>query len=458
MRAWTGDRLAAVLWAVIAAAPLAAGVAARGLLSAAPRRLTVDLAQPLVVVTAWGGYGACFFLLLAAAVAAGALALGVLCLRAARQGGDLPGGRSGTATILLCAALALAGALSWPCVFSSDVYAYAAYGDQVLRGQNPYVAPPPGTHDAFLDAARWQWTRTSFPPCVYGPLFVGLGAATVLLGGMQVAPALWLLRLAACGAFLSAILLFDAALAGRPRRQIAVALLALNPVALWSAAEGHNDTLVLAAVLGAVVAARRGKPVLAAALVGLSPLIKAVGLLAGPPMWALQPSARRARFGAALVAAGAATALVLLPLQLGGLRTLGRHGHYAPEYSLQGLVGVVPGLLLGGALVLAALPDLRRGRFGGVVRLALGVWLALPNAYPWYALWVLPVAAAGLGTWEAAALLGVTISVVLRYLPEAFGPLGGVPGALLALGELLPAAVALAALFRPPAAQEATSA
>jgi hypothetical protein len=41
VRAWTGDRLAAVLWAVIAAAPLAAGVAARGLLSAAPRRLTV---------------------------------------------------------------------------------------------------------------------------------------------------------------------------------------------------------------------------------------------------------------------------------------------------------------------------------------------------------------------------------------------------------------------------------
>jgi hypothetical protein len=47
-------------------------------------------------------------------------------------------------------------------------------------------------------------------------------------------------------------------------------------------------------------------------------------------------------------------------------------------------------------------------------------------------------------------LLGATFSIGLRYLPDAYGDMAGTPGALLTLGELLPAGLALLA-FRPRA-------
>jgi len=445
------DRLAIVLWAAVPIAPLAAGLAARALLARAPARLAVDLAQPLVVVTAWGSFGAGLFALWAAGIAAGALALTFLCLRAARVGGDLPSGSRGRTALVLCAGLGLAAGLAWPCVFSSDVYAYAAYGDQALHGQNPYRPAPAAAHDAYLDAARWQWTRISFPACVYGPVFVAAGAAAVAVTEGRIAPTLWLLRLGACAAFLAAILVLDAVLAGTRRRRIHVALFALNPVALWSAAEGHNDTFVILAVLGAVLAARRGRPRLAGALVALTPSVKAIGLLAGPPFWALLGRRERGRFGWTFVLTGLAVAALVIPLQSTALGGLARHGRYAPQFSLQGLIGPVPALIIAGGLFIAALRDLRRGRAAGAVRLALALWLAIPNPYPWYALWIAPLAAAAPWSWETAALLGATFSIGLRYLPDAYGDMAGTPGALLTLGELLPAGLALLAL-RPPAA------
>jgi hypothetical protein len=444
------DRLAIVLWAAVPGAPLAAGLAARALLDGAPAGIAVDLAQPLVVVTAWGPFGAGLFALWAAGITAGALALTLLCVRAARGGGDLPAGSGGRNALVVCAALALAAGLAWPCVFSSDVYAYAAYGDQALHGQNPYRPASAAAHDAYLDAARWQWTRTSFPACVYGPLFVAAGAAAVAVTDQRIVPTLWLLRLAASAAFLAAILVLDAALAGTPRRRIHVALFALNPVALWSAAEGHNDGFVILAVLGAVLAARRGQVRLAGALVALTPLVKAIGLIAAPPFWALLGRRARGRFGWTFLLVALAVAAVVVPLQLTALGGLARHGRYAPQFSLQGLIGPLPALLIAGALGIAALIDLRRGRPAGAVRLALALWLAIPNPYPWYALWIAPLAAAAPWSWESAALLGATFSIGLRYLPDAYGDMAGTPGALLTLGELLPAGLALLA-FRPRA-------
>lgn len=445
------DRLAIVLWAAVPGAPLAAGLAARALLDRAPARIAVDLAQPLVVVTAWGPLGAGLFALWAAGITGGALALTLLCVRAARGGGDVPAGHRGRNALVLCAALGLAAGLAWPCVFSSDVYAYAAYGDQVLNGQNPYRPAPAAAHDAYLDAARWQWTRTSFPACVYGPLFVAAAAATVAVADRRILPTLWLLRLAACAAFLAAILLLDAVLAGTPRRRIHVALFALNPVALWSAAEGHNDTFLILAVLGAVLAAQRGRPRLAGALVALSPLVKAIGLLAGPPFWALLGRRERGRFGWTFALVALAVAALVVPLQASALGGLARHGRYAPQFSLQGLIGPVPALIVAGVLVGTALGDLRRGRAAGAVRLALALWLAIPNPYPWYALWIAPLAAAAPWSWESAALLGATFSIGLRYLPDAFGDMPGTPGALLTLGELLPAGLALLTFWPPTA-------
>jgi hypothetical protein len=459
VRAPFRDWADAALWAAIPAAPLAAALVAHAPLANAPSRIAEDLAQPLPVATAWGPFGARIFLIWFGGVLASALALAALCLRAARRDGDLAEGRTGLAAVVACAALAIAAALAWPCVLSSDVYAYAAYGDDMLRGIDSYARVAPRVHDAFLDAARWQWTKTSFPANVYGPVFTALAAlAVAVTGGHAVAPTLWTLRALACVAFLCAIVLFDALLASHERRRIRLAIFALNPVAVWSVAEGHNDAFVLLAALAGALALRRGRAVAAGVLFGATPLIKAIGLAAGPPLWALLDAKDRGRFGVPFVVTALAVAAWLLPMQLAALHGLARDGRYAPQFSLQGLIGPIPALSLAGVLAIAGVRDLLARQTRGGVRLALALWLALPNAYPWYALWILPVAAAGAQTWETAALLGVTISVGLRYLPDAYGDLSTVPGALVALGELLPAALALSALRRSKPAKEATSA
>src|SRR5581483_9229595 len=58
------------------------------------------------------------------------------------------------------AALALVAALTWPVLFSSDVYAYAAYGDEALRGIDPSAPLPAQVSDPILRAANWQWSGT----------------------------------------------------------------------------------------------------------------------------------------------------------------------------------------------------------------------------------------------------------------------------------------------------------
>jgi hypothetical protein len=432
-------------WLVIPLAFATSAALARAALATAPAQFAIDLAQPLTVVTAWGPFGTRLFILLALALALATVALGALLVAYARAGEEPP-----LLAIVACAALTLAAAFSWPCVFSSDTYAYAAYGDQLLHGQNPYLPETSGAHGPFLDAARWQWGGTSFPACVYGPLFVLGAAAAVLISGATPSAALATLRLFAAAAFLVAIPLLDAALRGFDRRRLRVAAFALNPLALWCAAEGHNDTFVLVAVLGGVLLVRRGRPGLGGFAIGLAPLVKAIGLAAGPAAWGLvRPAGARRRFGWGFTAGLSVALAAAVPLAPAALAGLGRHGRYEPQFSLQALAGVWPALLTAGLVALAGIRELAAGRRAGMVWLSLGLWLAIPNPYPWYGLWILPVAVAGPWKLASLALWGATISVALRYLPDAAGDVSGRGATLVALGQLLPLVLALTALWRP---------
>ncbi len=441
-------------WLVIPLAFVASGALAREALARAPSRLAIDLAQPLVVVTAWGPFGTRLFVLLALALALATGALVLLLVDYARAGEEPP-----LLAIVTCAALSLGAAASWPCVFSSDIYAYAAYGDDLLHGRNPYLPVASGAHDPFLDAARWQWGGNSFPACVYGPLFVVTAAAAVVLSGGAPAVTLLVLRVFAAAAFLAAIPLLDAALRGFDRRRLRVAAFALNPLALWCAAEGHNDTFVLTTVLGGVVLLRRGRPGLSGLAIGLSPLLKAIGLLAGPATWALtRPPAAQRRFGWGFAAGLGVTLAAAAPFAPAALAGLGRQGRYLPQFSLQSLAGIWPGLALAALPALAGVRELAAGRRTGALWLALGLWLAIPNPYPWYGLWLLPVAVAGPWKLPGVGLWAATISMALRYLPDAAGDVSGIGAALVALGELLPLALVPAALRRPlPPARPITS-
>jgi hypothetical protein len=441
------------LWGV----PLAfagGALAARLLLQAAPPRWQTDLAQPLVVVTAWGAYGLGFFLIFAAAVALAAAALACSLWPGRKRGA----GPSLAATLVL-AMLALAAGFAWPVVFSSDVYAYAAYGHAALHGHTPYLPVPAAHHDAFVDAARWQWGGASFPPSVYGPVFVAVAAAGVYLAGDGLGASLWSMRVIAALAFLGSIIALNAALRGKRYRRLAVAAYALNPIALWSTVEGHNDALLLLFVMAAFAWLRRGEARFAGVVFGLAPLVKFVGIVAGPVtlllLWARRDSRTR-NFAAALAVALICSAAAILPLQLATLGALAGRGHYAPQFSFQSLAGIVPALIVAVAAAVTGLRALLRGDANGSLWLALAAWLAIPNPYPWYALWFLPVAVAFPPSRATVALWIATIFAGLRYLPETFGNMPHLTAAILTLAMFAPLACAIPARVNEPNPVKAT--
>jgi hypothetical protein len=463
----------------LAAVPLAfaaGGAVAAGALAAAPPAFAEDLRQPLLVVDGWRGFGTTLFLVLAASI----LAAAVACAVAVRELARLTTFRRTAVLggVLGAAALATGAALVWPVIFSSDVYAYAAYGDQLASGADPYVrAVPPG--DALERATLWQWEGPP-PRCVYGPLYLGLARVVVGLSASR-GPAATLLALRASSAlaFLACIPLFFAllpSLGGEGRRLAATACFALNPVAIWSVAEGHNDALMLLFALGGAALVRFGRPLGGGLVVGLAALVKLSGLaigLAAVFLVALQGPARaRGRAGLGVLLALAVAAAGSLPLALGLFHGIAASGHYLPQFSLQALsvglfalagLGPVPAARLGitlallgcAAVAVVGIVGLRRGARHAAVWLALAAWLAIPNPYPWYALWILPVAAATFDRPLGVALLGATISGIVRYLPDASSALS--PDARLVLTTLAlgPLLWGLAALPFAPAQPKA---
>lgn len=394
-----------VAWAIPLGLLLGA-IAARIALAFAPHSIAIDLAQPFPIVTNWHAYGALQLIILAAAVA---IATGgyVALLRACARGEEPIRLRD----VVFFAAAASLAAFAWPFAFSSDVYAYAAYGDLAAHGLNPYAHVAIAPSDATLRAALWQWGG-ALPACVYGPFFVAIA---------RVAGSLLALRIVASGALLACAPLAYLAFDGRPKSQrlFAAIAIALNPLALWSGAEGHNDAIALAVALGGFVLARRYGPLLGAAVATLSVGIKAPGAIAAVGLVALYRAPGRAlaaTLGGILVA-GAAIALAYLPYA-SGMFEPGTHGPYAPMVSLQ---AVWPPL--GIALAIGAfgfgIRELLRDPVGGWPLAALGLWLAIPNPQPWYGLWFLPIAALAPRSIAAWVLLGLSLSTILRYVPDA---------------------------------------
>jgi hypothetical protein len=434
--------LGAVFWA--------GAFALRALLATPPRAIATDLAQPLAVVTAWGGYGERCFAILAVCVAVAAAALAAALRFAPATGLPRPG-----LIVAATAAAALLGAAAWPCTFSSDPYAYAAYGAEAARGLDPYRPLAATVRGASLDAARYQWGGT-FPVCVYGPAFIAFAEWiwrwTARFGAAAPIAAL---RLTAGLAFLASIPVLDAALAGiaARRRLIIVCAYGLQPVALWSAAEGHNDTFVLLAAACAALLARRGYPFSAGTLLGLSTALKAPAafLAAGAALDALAlrrvPAAAYGVLGGLLLAA-----LIVVPPLLPALTETGSRGHYAPQLSLQASLGLVPALALAALAGAGGLARILRRERDGFAWLGLAAVAALPNVYPWYALWLVPFALAALPSAPALGLYGVTICAVVRYLPDATGNMtdGAIRLATLAtFAPLLALVPGIAVLARP---------
>jgi hypothetical protein len=378
---------------------LAAGAVVSTLLarSIAPS-FAIDFAQALPVATNWGVAGVLAWIPLACSIAAaGAIWYTLL---------DRPPQLRVT---LIVSAISLASALCWTPIFSSDVYAYAAYGDMSRLGLDPYVAHP-ALANPIVRAAEWQWSG-SLPVCVYGEAFVALARAIVTAtAGAPLSLTLFAFRIVACLALLAC-----AALA----RGRAAFFIACNPLAIYACAEGHNDILMIALVLIGAIVARRS-PFAGAAIAGAAAAIKAPALAAAWTLAALRAIERNRTVAAAAGALAGSVIAVLASLRLihGALSHIARHGSYHAFASAQSLSPFA-------AVALAVFVALRLRTFAATYDRAVAcgfiVWLAIPNPYPWYGLWLLVPAAFAFDRRIADTAIVIAAASLLRYLPDAAG-------------------------------------
>lgn len=267
-----------------------------------------------------------------AVVAASCVLLGVLAVEAWR-------GRVAVRTVLMAAVAAAALVAAGPVLLSRDVTSYAAYGRMLAFHQaNPYVhAPSAFPYDPYTTAVSREWLRAR---SVYGPVFTLISVALVRLGGADVARTLLLFRsLAAVSAIGALLLAVDAARRLRPGREaLAAALIGLNPVVVvHTIGGGHNDALMalfLAAAAWTAVAtksARRSggaRPAGALAVTVLLTLAALVKAVAGVLLlqWLLtsvaSSRASRARALATHVAAIVTTSVALFAPLFAGAATL----------------------------------------------------------------------------------------------------------------------------------------
>jgi hypothetical protein len=356
--------------------------------------------------------------------------------------------RPGMQARLTVAALALACGVAIPLHLSDDVWAYAAYGALLGHGTDPWAhafhaADLARYADPLLDQALRAWNG-SLPRDVYGPVFT-FATALVVVATRWCGPAgtIFALRGLASLALLACI-----ALAQRKRPRLA-RLLALHPVVLWSAAEGHNDAFWLALVL--LADHLRSTWVRLAALVAAG-AVKAVAVVA------LAGALVDRRRPVATVLAASALIAAYAPLIWSVLAHGLDRGAGPPRISLlhagalAGWSGSPLPLALGVALGIAGLAAVARALRAGDLPagLTLAAWLALPAPEPWYATWLIPVVALAGPTPAARALFAASVTGLAGYVQDA------VPGTALRdpalLGGTMLALYALpliVALFQP---------
>jgi hypothetical protein len=305
--------------------------------------------------------------------------------------------------LLASAACAALFALIWPVVYSPDIWAYAAYGEQVLRHIDPYGSPIVSSVRApGLVGPLRAWSG-SIPRDVYGPLFtLFCAAAAATRQPLLVLRILFVLALLVCVRFWPT---YD-------RR--GAALFGAHPVVLWSVAEGHNDILAFAFI---VLAWRTG-PAAGLALRVVAAATKAYAIV--PLAIELSHRHRLRKRGFAL--AGVFLAVCYLPVLVALPAFFAHGGAREQRFSAIGIAISASAPVGLRALAIALVVGLLamcfvRRRDGWAVR-ALAAWAVFPTIYPWYAVWLVAIVARTLPSPAWAALLGASFATLATYLPQ----------------------------------------
>jgi hypothetical protein len=339
--------------------------------------------------------------------------------------------RALAATILAADVILLLG----PPLISQDVFGYVAFARMgSLHGLDPY------THvaaEAFTDPV-YPFVGWPFKHSPYGALFTLSSYAVTPLG---VAGALWAFKAIAMASSLGAVALIARA-AGRlgSSRRWAAAFVGLNPVLLVLAVGGaHNDTLivlVLALALALTAGANQSFRSAAGALIAGVGVKLTAGLLLPFLILAAPRKRRLAVLGSALLGLLALGALALIGFgshALGFLNAVGEQQQLVATHSIPaetarlfGLMGTPTWwrhLFVAGFLAVLAIELWRTAR-GADWRTAAG-WstlaLLLSTAWllPWYAVWLLPLAAVSNDRRLRAATLLFCAYAVLIHLQLA---------------------------------------
>lgn len=342
-------------------------------------------------------------------------------------------------------------------VASRDLWAYAAQGHLTGTGIDPYTHGPIAAPGAFVGEMSGIWKST---PAPYGPVWLRMSQFAAWISDGHPVVAVMLLRLPAFAAVLIGVWAVSR-LAGR-RAAGALWLGLANPLLLvLGLGGGHNDLLMIALILVALVLARRASPWslgAAGAVLGLALLIKSPAALAVPflvPVW-LQanghpPVLRQIARSCLIAAAGALLAVGVLSaacgLGFGWVGDVGPGAKWVSWLSLPSGLAMLVKLLTGSTtglrvldgtmkafrtageavmVIAAAVLWVRalRGRDAlACLAIALAIAAALaPSVQVWYFCWGIAVAAlVGLARPVVAVLVAATVGFTVMITPAGHG-------------------------------------
>jgi alpha-1,6-mannosyltransferase len=338
-------------------------------------------------------------------------------------------GRRGLVVILGFGLLFSAALMLVYPITAIDLFGYVARGRVLgIHHANPFLHPPSDFPDDPTGPYAGGWISLASP---YGPAWEWLAAAAAVLGGEDFLRSLLVFKGVVVLAYaLDALLIWAILSRLNPQQRLGGTLLfAWNPlVLLETAANGHNDVVMLLPVLLAVwlladhrlsaTTALRGA--LALAALTLAAWVKYIPLLLGLPaliaIWRALPT-WRARWGALLggaVLSGAITAALWFPLWPGldRLMVVEEAGRilFSPAalavqvLAKQGWDGARAANLVGpialttfGIVYLIILARTERGAPGFATGGLAALWAYLLigglSFRHWYPLWLLPLAA-----------------------------------------------------------------
>jgi len=313
---------------------------------------------------------------------------------------------------------------------SSDVYRYVWDGRVQADGLNPYRYVPADPalaglrdRDIYPEINRKEYAPTIYPPAAQAVYFAAgrlSGTVTMMKAAMLAFEAL-------------AVWALIQLLAARGAPIVLASLYVLHPLAVWEiAGSGHIDSVAIAFLLLALLAAEKSKRFASGAALAAGVLTKYFPL-------ALTPAIYR-RWDWRMPAAFAVTALALyLPYLSAGKKVFGFLGGYAGEEFGEGdgfyMAAILNRLGFGTAalpvflglavLTLFALAwrtgfraDPKRPDLQGAFAIAVAFTVLFSPHYAWYFLWLVPF----LCFFPRPSVFWLTLSAPMLYRPASWPP------------------------------------